>query len=88
MGPRFFVFASNNLGVPVMGMNCNCCDFSIGPVDIYFWVWNLSWVMASCVLLQQFHVGDNGCLSRTPFFQSSRPSSQFLKLKHGGSSIR
>ena len=44
--------------------------------------------MASCVLLQQFHVGDNGCLSRTPNLQSSRPSSQFLKLKHGGSSIR
>ena len=43
--------------------------------------------MASCVLLQQFHVGDNGCFSRTPYLQSSRPS-QFLKLKHGGSSIR
>ena len=44
--------------------------------------------MASCVLVQRFHVGDNDCLSRTPYLQSSRPSSQFLKLKHGGSSIR
>lgn len=42
--------------------------------------------MATCVLLQHFHVSDS-CFSRTPYLQSSR-TSQLSKLRPCGSSIR